>query len=88
MKAYLFLTPIFLALAILVAAPVHSQVYAVDWWAFAWGGEIQSGGEYTLSGSGGQPEPGALTGGNYTLTAGFLVVETQSYLYLPLIIRD
>ena len=77
-----------MALVILFAAPVHAQVYAVDWWTFAWGGETLSGGAYTLSGTGGQPDAGTLSGGNFTLTGGFLAVETQSYLYLPLIIRE
>jgi hypothetical protein len=88
MKKLRILSPILFALAILVPAPVHAQVYDVDWWTFSWGGEILSGGAYTLSGSGGQPDAGTLSGGNFTLTGGFLAVETQSYLYLPLIIRD
>jgi hypothetical protein len=83
-----FLGPIFLVLAILVAVPVQAQVYAVDWWAFSWGGETLSGGAFALSGTGGQPDAGTLSGGNFTLTGGFLAVETQGYLYLPLIIRD
>ncbi len=88
MKKTGFLLPIFLALVILIAAPVQAQIYAVDWWTIAWGGETLSGGGYTLSGTGGQPDAGTLSGGNFTLTGGFLAVETQSYLYLPLIIRD
>jgi hypothetical protein len=88
MKKQRLLYPIVLALVILSAAPVQAQIYAVDWWTTAWGGEILSGGGYTLSGTGGQPDAGTISGGNFTLTGGFLAVETPSFLYLPLIIRD
>ena len=60
--ALLFLTAGFVALA---------QQYAVDWHAIP-GGGTSSGGQYSLSGSIGQPAAsGNLTGGNYSLIGGF-----------------
>jgi hypothetical protein len=51
-----------------------------------------SGGGFTLSGTAGQPEAGATSGGGYALVGGFWAglaarPEPDSYLYLPLVLR-
>lgn len=43
-----------------------AQSYAIDWWT------VDSGGDFELSGTIGQPDAGVvLTGGNYELVGGF-----------------
>jgi len=46
--------------------------YALDWWTVDGGGtDTLSVGQFTLSGTIGQPDAGTMTGGNYTLSGGF-----------------
>lgn len=53
-----------------------AQTYSIDWYSIDGGGGTSSGGNYTLTGTIGQPDAGTLTGGNYTLTGGFLSIVT------------
>jgi hypothetical protein len=48
-----------------------AQNYSIDWYKTAGGGGTSTGGVYAVSGSIGQPDAGAMTGGNYSLTGGF-----------------
>jgi hypothetical protein len=49
-----------------------AQSYSVNWYKIAGGGGTSSGGQYSLSGTIGQPDASsAMTGGNYSLTGGF-----------------
>ena len=51
---------------------VQAQSYSVDWYKIAGGGGTSTNGQYSLSGTIGQPDAsGALTGGRYSLTGGF-----------------
>ena len=70
MKKYL---PILLVLAGLwLPLAVFSQSYSIDWYKIAGGGGTSSNGQYSLSGTIGQPDAsGAMSGGNYSLTGGF-----------------
>jgi len=53
-----------------IAAPAQS--YSIDWYKIAGGGGTSTNGQYSLSGTIGQPDAsGALTGGSYSLTGGF-----------------
>ncbi len=53
----------------------HGQDYAIDWHTVGGGGEMWStGGTYELGGTIGQPDAGAMTGGDYTLTGGFWAI--------------
>ena len=54
---------------ILVA--VHAQNYAIDWSSIDGGGGTSTGGVYTVAATIGQPDAGAVSGGNYTLEGGF-----------------
>jgi hypothetical protein len=50
----------------------HAQSYTIDWNKIAGGGGTDSGGNYSISGTIGQPDASsAMTGGNYSLTGGF-----------------
>ena len=65
--------PVLLWLALLlapIAAPAQS--YSIDWYKIAGGGGTSTNGQYSLSGTIGQPDAGgAMTGGSYSLTGGF-----------------
>lgn len=56
----------------LVALCAPAQNYSIDWFTIDGGGGASTGGNYTLSGTIGQPDAGgAISGGNYSLTGGF-----------------
>jgi len=67
--------------------------YQINWWTVdSGGGTIQSGdGQYTLSGTIGQPDTSLSTGGGYTLNGGFwqgITAAFQEFLsYIPLVNR-
>src|SRR5258707_9439926 len=48
-----------------------AQNYSIDWFTIDGGGGTSSGGQYSLSGTIGQPDAGKLAGGNYVLDGGF-----------------
>jgi len=48
-----------------------SAQYSIDWFTLDGGGGTSSGGNFTLTGTIGQPDAGTLSGGNYTLEGGF-----------------
>lgn len=59
-------------LSLLLATTASAQSYSINWHKIAGGGGTSSGGQYTLSGTIGQPDASlAMTGGNYSLTGGF-----------------
>src|SRR5260370_40045406 len=59
-----------LAGALLLPVLANAQ-YAIDWFTIDGGGGASSGGNFTLTGTIGQPDTGTLSGGNYTLQGGF-----------------
>lgn len=64
-----------LVLAVFTALSASAQSYSINWYKVAGGGGTSSGGQYSLSGTIGQPDAsGALTGGNYSLTGGFWAI--------------
>jgi hypothetical protein len=65
-------------LCLLVCAcclPAMAQQYSINWYKVAGGGGTSSGGNYSVSGTIGQPDAsGVLSGGNYSLTGGFWAI--------------
>jgi hypothetical protein len=62
--------------------------YDLTWSTIDGGGAMFStGGSYSLGGTIGQADAGALSGGSYTLTGGFWSGMTGSQIYLPLVVR-
>ena len=59
-----------LAGALLLPSLANAQ-YAIDWFTLDGGGDASRGGTFTLTGTIGQPDAGAVSGGNYTLQGGF-----------------
>jgi hypothetical protein len=64
---------LFDAVAALALLPgvLAAQNYTIDWITIDGGGGTSSGGAYQITGTIGQPDAGAMTGGNYSLTGGF-----------------
>ena len=81
---------LFLILAsVVIAAP---QAFDLSWWAVdGGGGAFSTGGDYTLSGTIGQPDAGVMEGGDYTLGGGFWgggeLVSPLSAVFLPISVR-
>ncbi len=62
-----------------VAITAHAQSYSIDWFTIDGGGGTSTGGVYSVSGTIGQPDAGAMNGGNFSVTGGFWsVVLVQS----------
>jgi hypothetical protein len=58
---------------LLVTLTVTAQ-YSIQWFSIDGGGGTSTNGQYSLSGSIGQPDAGTLSGGNFTLAGGFWAV--------------
>ncbi len=95
------LLTIFLSLAIAASASAHSgdvsaslsDSYDLSWNTVDGGGyTFSTGSGYSLGGTIGQPDAGALTGGRYTLGGGFWgggeVSLAGCFIYLPLVVRN
>ena len=61
-----------LLFVLLIPSLAFAQSYSIDWYKIAGGGGISTNGNYTVSGTIGQPDAsGAMSGGNYSVTGGF-----------------
>ena len=49
---------------------MHGQ-FAIDWFTIDGGGGTSAGGSHSISGTIGQPDAGAMSGGSYSLAGGF-----------------
>jgi hypothetical protein len=60
------------------------QNYSINWYKVAGGGGMSSNGQYSVSGTVGQPDAGsALTSGSYSLTGGFWALFAEQTPGLP-----
>lgn len=67
-----------LLIALGVFAMAAMAQYSIGWSTIDGGGGTSTGGDYTLSGTIGQPDAGEpMTGGSYSLTGGFWVIAIQ-----------
>jgi hypothetical protein len=64
---------ILLTLGFFVAVSIQgvAQSYSIDWSKVSGGGGTSTNGQYSVSGTIGQPDAGTMSGGSYTLTGGF-----------------
>lgn len=60
-----------MALAFTAFAARAQTNCSIDWFTIDGGGGTSTGGVYAISGTIGQPDAGAMSGGNYTLEGGF-----------------
>lgn len=54
-----------------LACSASAQSFSIDWSTIDGGGGTSIGGQFSLTGTIGQPDAGAMSGGSYTLTGGF-----------------
>ena len=73
------------------AEPAEPAAYGLSWYSIDGGGtRASSGGAYTLSGTAGQADAGAMAGGSLRLVGGFwggLGAALHYGIYLPLVRR-
>jgi hypothetical protein len=64
--------------------------YTLDWWTVDGGGGTWSdtGGQYVLNGTAGQPDAHVWSDDSYTLVGGFWGGATQYRIYLPLVLSE
>src|SRR6516164_6865690 len=56
----------------LIPAIGFAQSYSIDWYKVSGGGGTSTNGQYSVTGTIGQPDAsGAMSGGNYSVTGGF-----------------
>ena len=60
-----------LLLAAFCASTTWAADYSIDWFTIDGGGGTSTNGQYSLSGTIGQPDAGVMSGGNFTLQGGF-----------------
>jgi hypothetical protein len=62
-----------LLFTVLIPAMGFAQQYSIDWYKIAGGGGTSTNGQYSVSGTIGQPDATLqpMSGGNYSLTGGF-----------------
>jgi hypothetical protein len=71
-KSKTIMKRLLLSFGLLLAISTSAQTYSIDWFKIAGGGGTSTNGQYSLSGTIGQPDAGGpVTGGNYSLTGGF-----------------
>ena len=75
------------------ASIAHAQTgggYDLTWSTIDGGGYmVSTGGSYSLGGTIGQPDAGALSGGSYTLAGGFWGGAAVQYkIYLPVVLKQ
>ncbi len=68
-----------------VSASIQADDYSVSWYTFDGGGNVSTGGDYTVMGTIGQPDAGQHSGTGYDLTGGFWAWVARYLGYLPLI---
>ncbi len=64
--------------------------FVLNWWTVDGGGGLSQGGNYTLNGTSGQSDAGAMSAGGFTLHGGFWpggALLEQVELYLPLVMQ-
>lgn len=81
-----------LAVTLLVTGIVLAQSsYDLSWHTMDGGGGTSSGGPYALSATIGQPDAGAMSGGEFALQGGFWAAgspaQPQFKVYLPTVVR-
>jgi hypothetical protein len=91
-RRLVFVATVVLLLFIAGIAIAASNGFSIPWWTVDGGGGTSQGGDYTVSGTIGQPDTSPLmSGGEYTVVGGFwggAMTPPGPYLvYLPLAIR-
>lgn len=90
-RAAILLTLAILLLLTSITLAQSGNGYDLSWWTVDDGGGHSEGqGGYTLYGTVGQPDAGALEGGEYSLSGGFWAGggTVEHRVYLPLVLNN
>jgi hypothetical protein len=82
---------LFISVPMLTCPPALSatDTYELSWRSIDGGGTMNAGeGDYSLSGTIGQPDAWVLSGGSYSLIGGFWGIGSQQFLFLPSILKN
>ena len=60
-----------LGLAVLLNVWAQAQSFSIDWFTIDGGGGSSTGGVFSVAGTAGQPDAGAMSGGGFVLQGGF-----------------
>ncbi len=63
--------PLLLGALLLQLCSAHAQTFSIPWHTMDGGGGTSTGGDFSVSGTIGQPDAGVMSGGPFTLTGGF-----------------
>jgi hypothetical protein len=87
-KLFIFVCITLISL-ILVGVALAAGDYQITWWTVDnGGGSSQSAdGQYTITGTIGQPDSGSVTGSNYAVHGGFWQGILGWLIHLPIVIR-
>jgi O-antigen/teichoic acid export membrane protein len=91
---YLALASLLVVLLLAAASVAYARLagYSLPWWTMDSGGGASSGGNYSLSGTIGQPDAGVLTSDKYRLEGGYWGgvggVTPPQRIYLPLTVKN
>jgi hypothetical protein len=61
----------------------HAEDFALDWFTMDGGGGTSTGGVYAVTGTIGQPDAGAMQGGQFALQDGFWSILASGRIVLP-----
>lgn len=75
---------------LVASAALAANGYTLAWWTVDGGGGQSSGGGYSLHGTIGQHDTGAMRGGGYSLNGGFWANGPDGgfEIYLPLVLNN
>jgi hypothetical protein len=70
-----------------VTSSAPDATYSIPWYTIDGGGGLSGSETYTLQGTAGQPDAGAMIGGGYTLTGGYWYTRAAHGIWMPLLIK-
>jgi len=73
---------VLIAILVLTLSVGAAGAYEIDWYTIDGGGGFSEGGGYTLQGTIGQPDTGAMAGDSYELAGGFWPAFTLCFVDL------
>jgi hypothetical protein len=92
-KLIIFILMGLMTLFLISAVLAVPQAFELAWWTVDGGGGTSSGGEYTISGTIGQPDTSPLmSGGDYEVVGGFWGgalenLKSYKYIFLPMTVK-
>lgn len=88
-KSWILLSVLIVLLTLVVTPVMAAGIMEIDWYVIGSGGGSTTNGDYTLSGTIGQPVAGLSSSADLDLCSGFWCKLLDHYkIFLPLILRN